>query len=149
MAAIGMTPMVTDVRELLHVVAEGHVDAQENPLTNTLNFGLYLHHRHISMTGHFFGIALLVANAERLAALPANVQARLRDAAAAAAAEQRRLAEAEDNHALERLRAEGVEVLESSEIDLPAFRLAAKPVSERVRASLDPDLVASYCGSVS
>ena len=147
MAAMGLTPVVTDVRELREAVATGRVDAQENPLTNSVIFELFRHHPHVSMTGHFFGVVLLVANAERLAAMDGDTRARLLAAVAAATAEQRRLAEAQDTDALARLRAEGVQVLGPDAIDLAAFRAATAPVSERVLATLDPSLVALYCGS--
>jgi TRAP-type transport system periplasmic protein len=146
LAAMGFRPVVTDVRELREAVASGRVDAQENPLTNTVGFGIFRHHRHLSLTGHFFGIVLLLANRRWFDALPAPLAAAIRNAADAATAEQRRLAEAEDVTALGRLRAEGVAVVAPADLDREAFRRACRAVSERERARLDPDLVAAYLG---
>ena len=56
--ALGFEPVTIDVKDMPAAIASGAVDAQENPLTNTLNFGLHRTHRHISMTSHFFGVAL-------------------------------------------------------------------------------------------
>lgn len=146
MAAMGLTPVVTDVRELREAVATGRVDAQENPLTNSVVFELFRHHPYTSMTGHFFGIVLVVANAEKLDSLDPASRTRLEVAVRAATVEQRRRAEAEDTDALARLRAEGVEVLAPDAIDLAAFRAVTAPVSDKVLATLDPELVAGYCG---
>ena len=116
--------MFIDVADLTRAVADGTVDAQENPLTNMVNFGLEAHHKHVSLTGHLLGIALLLVNRARFAALPAE----LRDVLDAAAQEsetiQRALAVAEDADCLKLLSAAGVAVVGPEDIDLAAFRAA-------------------------
>ncbi|MEY3473880.1 MAG: hypothetical protein RL087_338, partial [Pseudomonadota bacterium] len=60
LAALGFQPLTTDVKDLVRVVETGVVQAQENPLTNLITFSLWRHHPHVSLTGHFFGLLLLV-----------------------------------------------------------------------------------------
>ena len=146
LAALGFRPLVTDVKELREAVASGRVDAQENPLTNAVVFELYRHHRHVSLTGHFFGTALLLANAAWFAALPEELAAAVREASVAGTERQRELAERQDTDALALLRSEGVEVLLPEDLDLPAFRAACRPIADRERAKLAPDLLAAYLG---
>ncbi|MDZ5696615.1 TRAP transporter substrate-binding protein [Chelativorans sp. M5D2P16] len=146
MAAMGFKPVVTDVKELREAVASGQVDAQENPLTNAVVFELWRHHRHVSLTGHFFGVVLLLANARWLSELPEGPAAAVRRAAAAATAEQRRLAEAQDVEALDFLRAKGVSILPPEELDRDGFRTACRGIVESELAGLDPALVAAYLG---
>ena len=62
LAAVGFAPVVIDVKDLVRAVESHEVDAQENPLTNTVNFGLHTTHKHLSLTSHFHGVALLLAN---------------------------------------------------------------------------------------
>lgn len=147
MAAMGFTPVVTDVRELRDAVMSGRVDAQENPLTNSVVFELYQKHRHLSMTGHFFGAVLLLCNAEWFNGLPVATQSALEAAAHLATAEQRRLAEAQDSDALAVLQAQGVQILSQSELDMAGFRAACAPIIARERAKLDAALVAAYFGA--
>lgn len=146
MAAMGFTPVVTDVRDLRDAVTTGRVDAQENPLTNTLVFELYRKHRHLSMTGHFFGVVLFLCHADWFEALPADSRSAVEAAAAAATAEQRRLAEAQDTEALAILQADGVEILPKSALDIAGFRAACAAIIERERAKLPPELVMAYLG---
>lgn len=146
MAAMGFAPVVTDVRELREAVMSGRVDAQENPLTNSVVFELYRKHRHLSMTGHFFGVVLFLCNAEWFAGLSAVTARALQTAADLATAEQRRLAELQDTDALAVLRVEGVQIVALSELDLQAFRTACAPIVARERARLDAGLVAAYLG---
>ncbi len=68
---LGFVPMFIDVADLPRAVADRTVDAQENPLTNMVNFNLQQHHKHVSLTGHLLGIALLLVNRARYDALPA------------------------------------------------------------------------------
>ena len=85
LAAMGFRPVVTDVLRLRAAVASGEVDAQENPLTNFLGFGLQAQHRFVSLTGHIQGVVLLACHAAWFDALPGRMRDAVREAAAAAA----------------------------------------------------------------
>lgn len=124
LAAVGFTPVVLDVKDLVHAVETHAVDAQENPLTNTVNFGLHRTHRHLSLTAHFHGVALLLANRAWLEGLAPELRQGVLAAAADATAAQRQWAIEEDALCLARLEAEDVEIVPAEEIDLAAFRAA-------------------------
>jgi len=118
---LGFVPTFVDVADLARAVADRRVDAQENPLTNIVNFGLQMHHRHVSLTGHLLGIAPLLVNRARYAALPGELQSVLAEAGQASAAEQHRLALAEDTECLRILAESQVEVLGPDAIDMQGF----------------------------
>ena len=120
--AIGFRPVYIDVADLTRAVAEGTVDAQENPLTNMVNFGLQAYHKHVSLTGHLQGIALLLVNRARYAALSAELRNVIEAAAHESEAAQRAHAVAEDAECLKVLSDAGVTVIGPEEIDLRAFR---------------------------
>jgi TRAP-type C4-dicarboxylate transport system substrate-binding protein len=124
LAAVGFTPVVIDVKDLARAVETRAVDAQENPLTNTVNFGLHKTHKYLSLTSHFHGLALLLANRAWFDGLSPALQAALRSAAADATAAQRQWAIDEDALCLEHLDAEGVTIVPAEEIDFAAFRAA-------------------------
>jgi TRAP-type transport system periplasmic protein len=138
--ALGFDPVHIDVAGLARAVADGTVDAQENPLTNLVNFRLDQYHRHVSLTGHLLGVALLLVNRARWDALPPDVRDGLRDAARESEAAQRRFASDEDDTCLEFLRTEGVAILPDSSIDLVAFRTAVGPGVGAQAAAIDPAL---------
>jgi TRAP-type transport system periplasmic protein len=123
----GFVPAFIDVADLARAVADGTVDAQENPLTNMVNFNVQAHHKHVSLTGHLLGIALLLVNRARYDALPGDARAALDSAARDSEAAQRTLAIAEDTECLRILAEAGVAVVPADQIDLTAFRLAATP----------------------
>jgi C4-dicarboxylate-binding protein DctP len=118
------------VADLARAVAERTVDAQENPLTNMVNFGLHEHHRYVSLTGHLLGIAPLLVNRARFDALPVELRDLLDACSQESEQVQRQYAVADDADCCELLRTAGVDIVESGEIDLAAFRSAlAEPPS--------------------
>jgi TRAP-type transport system periplasmic protein len=123
--AIGFQPVYIDVADLPRAVADHVVDAQENPLTNMVNFGIQAHHNHVSLTGHLQGIALLLVNRARYDALPAALRGVLDSAARDSEATQRALAVAEDAECLRLLADAGVAIVGPDAIDLAEFRAAA------------------------
>lgn len=144
LAALGFTPVSTDVKELVQAVRSGAVHAQENPLTNLLGFELWRHHRHVSLSGHLFGVLLLVCPQTWYRSLSSERQARLERAAAEATALQRRLAAEQDQIASSTLRSHGVTVLGAEDIDLAAMRTAAEPLAEQQRQTLPASLIRAY-----
>jgi tripartite ATP-independent transporter DctP family solute receptor len=135
-AALGFEPVVVDVKDLVAAVNRYAVDAQENPLTNLVNFALHRAHRHVSLTSHFFGVALVLANRAWLDGLDGEVRAALTAAMPRATARQRALARAEDARCLAVLANDGVAVVPADGIDFAAFRAAVAPIVSRELARL-------------
>lgn len=146
LSAIGFTPVVTDVRDFREAIASGLIDAQENPLTNMLNFGIEAHHRYLSMTAHVFGVALLLCNRAWFEGLTVKQKQALMTAAGQATAFQRQLAAAEDEKALIVLRQAGVSVIMHEEIDLHAFKATVQPIWSRIKPRISTALVKAYIG---
>ena len=142
--ALGFAPQAIDVRDLPKAVKTRQVDAQENPLTNTFNFGIHDTHRHILLTRHLLGVALVLFNAERLAGLAPDECAGLQRAVDRATIAQRKFAEDDDDICSAKLRAEGVEITELSEADRAAFREATRAEVDITRAAFPPELRALF-----
>ncbi len=143
-SALGFVPRYLDVKDLGPAVKDRTIDAQENPLTNLVNFDLHKTHRHVSLTGHFHGIALLLGNAQAIAGWPVDVREVVMAACAQATAEQRAFAAEEDAQCLSILQADGVEIATPEAIDLAAFKAAVAGVVASETAALDPGLLALW-----
>jgi TRAP-type C4-dicarboxylate transport system substrate-binding protein len=144
--AFGFRPVVTDVRELANAIATRAVDAQDNPLTNLLNFDIHKHHRFLSLVGYMFGIALLVCRRSWFMGLPPEVSEAISGAVRAATLHQRSAAIEQDELVLKQLDQCGVQVLGQYDLDMDGFRAAAAPVFSSTIATLDPRLVGAYIG---
>jgi len=145
--ALGFEPVPLDVKDLLAAVRTGEVDAQDNPLTNIFNFGIHEQHRHITLSSHFWGAAVLLCNGAAFAGWPQEVREAISAAAVEATAEQRRMAAAEDEEALEKLQSSGCEIVNLSDPERGAFIRAVAPVVEQHRAKLAPGVFEALAGS--
>lgn len=132
LSAMGFKPMFADVRDFAARIATGEIDAQENPLTNVIQFGVHRHHRHVSLTGHVFGVALLVCHSPWFASLPPASADKLLAACAEATALQRMLAAREDEIALKTLDEVGAAVIQPDDLDMAGFRAAVAEVAQGV-----------------
>ncbi len=143
-AALGFVPRFIDVKDLGEEVRSRTIDAQENPLTNLVNFDIHKTHRFVSLTGHFFGIALLLGNRAALGQLDRANRAALDHSISRATQIQRELAAAEDCECLRLLEADGVDLVTAGQIDHVAFRACVADVVATETCRLDPVLLATW-----
>ena len=142
--ALGFKPRFIDVKNLAAAVRSCEIDAQENPLTNIVNFRIQETHRHVTLLGQFFGVALLLANRQAMERWPAAVGTSVVAAAAEATRYQRAIAAEEDAKCLAQIEAEGAMVVTPDASDLAAFKAAVADVVAGEAAKLDRDLLALW-----
>jgi len=140
--ALGFEPIAADIKEFVEGIGGDRFDAQDNPLTNIYNFGVHLHHRYITLSGHFWGASVFVCNASHYRGWPKEVQDAVDAAARDATKYQRQLAAAEDAEILEKLDPARNEVITLTAAERGAFLKAVEPVLEKHRKKMDPKLVA-------
>jgi len=145
--ALGMEPVTIDIRDFVEAIASQKVDAQENPLTNIRQFGLEKHHRHVTMTGHFHGIALLLCNAAMWSACAPQVRAALTAAAPEATQAQWDFAAQDEQESRTALESDGVLIVDLDGAGRAAFRDAVRPLVERQIADLPPGLAELLAGA--
>ena len=139
---LGFETVRLDVKDLIEGVRAGTIDAQDNALTNIWNFRLHEQHRHVTLTGHFFGAAALLCHAPSHDGWPEDVRAAVSESLAEATAAQREFAAAEDVTALAGLRGAGVEIVDLSPGERQAFVDAVRPVVEAQRERFGGELFA-------
>lgn len=143
-AALGFVPVPADIKEFVEGIATEKFEAQDNPLTNIYNFGVHHHHRHITLTGHFFGGTLFICNAQQYRSWPREVQDAVEAAAHEATLLQRRLAVSEDEDILRKLDPRENEVVHLSSAEREAFVDAVRPIIARHRGKMDSQLLAAF-----
>jgi TRAP-type C4-dicarboxylate transport system substrate-binding protein len=136
--ALGFEPMAIDIKRFVQEVAGDTIDAHDNPLTSIYVFGVHRHHRHVTLTGHFFGASFLLCNASHYRGWPADVRAAVDEAAREATALQRRLAATEDADVLAKLDPRENDVVQLTPAEHAAFVDAVRPVRARLERSIDP-----------
>jgi TRAP-type C4-dicarboxylate transport system substrate-binding protein len=140
--ALGFDPKYIDVKDYPKAVRTRQVDAQENPLTNTINFNVHHTHPYLTMTGHFYGVTLVLGNRKRIGSWPELARRALQEAIPIATAAQRGFALEEDRTGLKVLAEAGVDVVGPDGFDREAFEKATADVVSRESRSIDPEVVA-------
>lgn len=130
---LGFEPILEDIKIFVEQIGGDRFDAQDNPLTNIYNFNVHQYHRHITLSGHVFGVACLMCNRAHYESWPPAVQQAVDAAAAGATALQRQLAAAEDAEILQKLDPAQNEVVRLSADEHRAFVEAVRPVTDRYR----------------
>ena len=149
LSALGFVPIPADVKDFVEQIGGDRFEAQDNPLTNSYNFGVHKFHRYITLSGHFFGASAMIVNAQWYAQQPVAVQAALDECAAEATLYQHQLAAAEDDVILQKLDPVENEIITLSGEERAAFVRAMEPVLEKYRRSLDAQLFRLLSGEPS
>ena len=129
--AIGFKPMPVDVKVFVDEIAGPRFDAQDNPLTNSFNFGVHKFHRYFTLTGHFFGGTAFICNRDIFASWPEDVQRIFTTAANLATEYQWQLASKEDENILKQINPDENEIRYLTNEERALFQEAVKPVFKK------------------
>ena len=136
-----MTPVAADLNEGIALIMSGAVNAQENPLANSVAYGVQ--HTHITMSAHLYGARAVLAGPNWQDRFDADTAAMISDGARSAIEFQRTAAEAYEAVLRENLEAEGRQFVDLSREESAAFRSAASDVIAAARAELPSGLRAA------
>jgi TRAP-type C4-dicarboxylate transport system substrate-binding protein len=134
---LGFVPVPADIKEFVAEIGGDKFDAQDNPLTNIYNFGVHKVHRHLTVSGHFFGASALAFNEHAYQGWPADVRAAVDAAALEATAMQHELAAAEDAAILTRLDARENDIVQLTDHERAEFIAAVQPVLAKYQQLID------------
>ena len=139
-AALGAVPWKGDLTDALVLLRDGRLDAQENPLANTVTYGAHKLHRFHTLTGHFYVSRPVFVPRAAFDAWPQALRRALRAAVAEAVAWQRGETAREHDAARLALEAEGCELAELPQDAHAAFVAAVQPLHQEARRAYGPEL---------
>ena len=134
-ALLGATPRVMDLSELLPAIKAGTLDAQENPLANTVTYGVHKFHRFHTLSYHFYISRPIFLHRTSFETWPDEVRRAMRSAVTEAVAYQRKLALEEHESSRNAIEAEGCEINELTSKEHDAFVAAVQPLLADARKS--------------
>ena len=139
---LGAVPVPVDLKPGIAMIQRGEVDAQENPLANTVTYGVDKHHRHVTMSAHLYGARGVFAHKASFDAWPDSVQKAAREAAREAIAFQRELAAAKEHEIRVELEKQGVAFVDLTEKARAAFTEAIQPLMKDARNRMGNEIMA-------
>jgi tripartite ATP-independent transporter DctP family solute receptor len=125
--AYGANPSPMKFSELFTALQTGVMDGQENPLTQIYSSKLYEVQKYLSLSGHVYSPAYLVAGAKKWEKLPADVRSALESSARETQAFVYETAMRLEGELLDKIKASGIKV---NEVDKAAFIAASKSIYE-------------------
>jgi TRAP-type C4-dicarboxylate transport system substrate-binding protein len=137
---LGAIPKSMDLTEAIALITSNGIDAQENPLTNTVTYGVHKFHRYHTISNHFYISRPIFLHRPSFEAWPADLKAGMQRAIDAAVAFQRDLHEKEEEDSRRTIEAQGCEIVELSPEQHKAFAAAVQPIYAEARQSLGDDL---------
>ena len=133
---LGAKPLIMDLTDAIRMIKAGEIDAQENPLTNTVTYGIHKFHRFHTISNHFYISRPIFLHRPTFDAWPADLKEAMQKAVTESVAFQRELHIKEEEDAEHAIKAEGCEIVE---LDAAAAR--------RLRRRGSADLCRGACRS--
>ena len=138
---IGAAPRIMDLTEALAAIKAGKLDAQENPFSNTVTYGVHQFHRFHTATNHFYISRPIFVHRPAFDGWPQGLQHELRDAAREAITFQRDLHVKEEDDAAAAIKKTGGEIVELTAEEHKAFVSAVNPIYGEARKELGSDVL--------
>jgi TRAP-type C4-dicarboxylate transport system substrate-binding protein len=130
---LGAVPFSLDLKPGLEAIVAGAVDAQENPLANTVDYGAHKVHQYHTLTGHCYLSRGIYLNRAQFESWPRELQEGIQSAAREAILVQRELAVEEEKVALKAIEDAGGEVQTLAPESRAQFVKAVQPLHEEAR----------------
>lgn len=140
-AAWGGEPVPVELSTGIAMIAAGDVDAQENPLANTVAYGVDRVHGHATMTGHLYGARGIYAHPATLDSLTDAEQQVVTGAVRTAVTQQRTDAAAKEDDLRASMAEAGVEFVDLSSEERDRFVEAVSDVIAAARSERPESLV--------
>jgi tripartite ATP-independent transporter DctP family solute receptor len=125
---LGAVAMRMDLSEAIKMVVEGTLDAQENPLANTVTYGVHKFHKYHTLSSHFYISRPIFFHRTSFDSWPADIQQAMQKAVTEAVAAQRDMAIEEHKQSLKAILDAGCEVVELNAKEHAAFVEAVQPL---------------------
>ena len=131
---LGAKPLRWDLTEALAAIVAGTIDAQENPLANTVTYGAHKFHPFHTLTGHFYLSRPIFICRAQWEAWPADLRDAMARAVRDAVMWQRDRAVEEEQEAMKAIAAQGCRIEDLNAAEHEAFARAVAPMMAEAEA---------------
>jgi TRAP-type C4-dicarboxylate transport system substrate-binding protein len=125
---LGATALRMDLTEAIAMIKAGTLDAQENPLANTVTYGVHKFHKFHTLTSHFYISRPIFLHRAAYDGWPEDIKRAMQQAVTEAVAFQRQLAVEEHAQSRAAIEAQGCEINALTPAEHDAFVAAMQPL---------------------
>jgi TRAP-type transport system periplasmic protein len=137
---LGAKPMIMDLTDAIRMIKNGEIDAQENPLTNTVTYGVHKFHRFHTISNHFYISRPIFLHRPTFDGWPGDLKAAMQQAMLESVDFQRGLHVKEEADAQRAIESEGCEIVTLDPGQHDAFAAAVQPLQREARLLYGDDL---------
>jgi tripartite ATP-independent transporter DctP family solute receptor len=137
---LGARPQIMDLTDAIRMIKASEIDAQENPLTNTVTYGVHKFHRFHTLSNHFYISRPIFLHRPTFDAWPADLREAMQRAITESVAFQRDLHVKEEEDAENAIKAEGCEIVTFDAAQHDGFAAAVQPIYAEARKLLGDEL---------
>lgn len=134
--ALKSKPVAIDLKPGMKKIQLGEVDAQENPLENTMTYNVDKYHKYITLTGHFYGARGIFCNKDFFKELSKKKQTLLKLSIRKAIEKQRKLSEKKENEVSKILKNRGIEIIKLNSKKKNNFKKEVSSIIEKAKKTL-------------
>ena len=138
---LGAVPMRMDLTQAIEMIKAGSIDAQENPLSHTVTYGVHKFHRFHTLSNHFYISRPIFLHRTAFDAWPDDLQRAMRSAVTDAIAFQRELHVQEEADARKAIETEGCDIVELTSKEHDAFAAAVQPLLDEASGTFGRELI--------
>jgi TRAP-type C4-dicarboxylate transport system substrate-binding protein len=139
---LGASPLRLDLTEAIAAITTGAIDAQENPLSNTVAYGVHKFHHFHTLSNHFYISRPIFVHRPTFDGWPECLQHAMEVAVREAIAFQRDLHVHEEEDARRIIETSSGEIIDLTADEHRTFAAAVKPIYGEAREQYDRDLLA-------
>jgi TRAP-type C4-dicarboxylate transport system substrate-binding protein len=125
---LGAVAMRMDLTQAIKMVVDGTLDAQENPLANTVTYGVHKFHKYHTLSSHFYISRPIFFHRTSFDAWPEDLKRAMQKAVTEAVTAQRDMAIEEHKQSLKAILDAGCEIAELNAKEHAAFADAVQPL---------------------
>ncbi len=130
---LGAVALRMDLTEAIAMIKAGTLDAQENPLANTVTYGVHKFHKFHTLTYHFYISRPVFVHRPTFDSWPDDLKRAMQKAVTESVAFQRRLAVEENEASRKVIEAAGCEIVELTLKEHDTFVAAVAPLTADAR----------------
>jgi len=131
---LGARPQIMDLTEAIAMIKAGTIDAQENPLTNTVTYGVHNFHRFHTISNHFYISRPIFLHRPTYEAWPDDLKSAMQRLVTESVAFQRDLHEQEELDAEKAIKQQRCEIVTLSPEQHKAFAAAVQPIYRETKS---------------
>jgi TRAP-type C4-dicarboxylate transport system substrate-binding protein len=136
----GAIPVAVELSHAIRLISSLEVDAQENPLANTIAYGVDQVHPYVTMTGHLYGARGLFAHRATFESLAPDIRQVVEKAVRTAIETQRKAANDLETSLRLRMEGDGIDFVDLTDDERAAFIDASAPAIDLAHQSVPEEL---------